>query len=51
MIMIIWLYNIALNRTPNIDCYWGGTTQGLGFRFIVWEDLMQAEEVLQKGFP
>ena len=20
---IIWLY-IALNRTPNIDCYWGG---------------------------
>ena len=21
--IIIWLY-IALNRTPNIDCYWGG---------------------------
>ena len=28
---IIWLY-LALNRTPNIDCYWvGGSTQGLGF--------------------
>ena len=23
IILIIWLY-IALNRTPNIDCYWGG---------------------------
>ena len=23
---IIWLY-IALNRTPSIDCYWGGSTQ------------------------
>ena len=23
IIIIIWLY-IALNRTPNIDCYWGG---------------------------
>ena len=22
-IIIIWFY-IALNRTPNIDCYWGG---------------------------
>ena len=21
--IILWLY-IALNRTPNIDCYWGG---------------------------
>ena len=32
IINIIWLY-IALNRTPNIDCYWGGgSTQGLGFR-------------------
>ena len=33
----IWLY-IALNRTPNIDCYWGGgqyprfRNQCLGFR-------------------
>ena len=27
MIIVIWLY-IALNRTPNIDCYWmGGSTQ------------------------
>ena len=27
IIIIIWLY-IALNRTPNIDCYWvGGSTQ------------------------
>ena len=23
IIFIIWLY-IALNRTPNVDCYWGG---------------------------
>ena len=23
IIIIIWLY-IALNRTPNIDCYWVG---------------------------
>ena len=23
IIIIIWLY-IALNRTHNIDCYWGG---------------------------
>ena len=33
-IIVIWLY-IALTRTPNIDCYWGGgggSTQGLGFR-------------------
>ena len=31
IIAIIWLY-IALNRTPNIACYWGGgggSTQGL----------------------
>ena len=29
IINIIWLY-IPLNRTPNIDCYWGGgSTQGL----------------------
>ena len=25
IIITIWL--IALNRTPNIDCYWGGSTQ------------------------
>ena len=31
IIIMIWLY-IALNRTPNIDGYWGGSTQGLGFR-------------------
>ena len=33
IISIIQLY-IALNRTPNIDCYWGGqgSTQGLRFR-------------------
>ena len=24
--IIIWLY-IALNRTPNKNCYWGGSTQ------------------------
>ena len=23
--MLIWLY-IALNRTPSIDCYWGGSS-------------------------
>ena len=23
IILIVWLY-IALNRTPDIDCYWGG---------------------------
>ena len=33
IIIILWVY-IALNRTPNIDCYWGGgSTQGLG---ILW---------------
>ena len=26
IISMIWLY-IALNRTPNIDCYWGGGGQ------------------------
>ena len=26
----IWLF-IALNRTPNIDCYWGGSTQCIQF--------------------
>ena len=34
IISIIWLY-IALNRTPNIDCYWGGgggCIQDLGLR-------------------
>ena len=34
IIIILWLY-IALRRTPNINCYWGGegggSTQGLGF--------------------
>ena len=24
IITIIWFYNIALNRTPNIDCSWVG---------------------------
>ena len=24
IISILWLY-IALNRTPNLDCYWVGT--------------------------
>ena len=29
IISIIWSY-IALNRTPDIDCYWGGgSTQGM----------------------
>ena len=34
ILLIIWLY-IALNRTPNIDCYWGGRypiIRLLGFR-------------------
>ena len=32
IIIIIWIY-IALNRTPNVDCYWvGGSTQGLLLR-------------------
>ena len=26
IIIVIWLY-IALDRTPNIDCYWGGSIQ------------------------
>ena len=30
IIVIIWLY-IALNRTPNMDCYWEGSTQHVGF--------------------
>ena len=30
IIIIIWLY-IALNRTPNVDCYWGGCTQLIYF--------------------
>ena len=25
IMIILWVY-IALNRTPNIDCYWGGGT-------------------------
>ena len=29
LIVIILLY-IALNRTPNIDSYWGGSTHWLG---------------------
>ena len=29
IINVIWLY-IALNRTPTIDCYWGGSTQSRG---------------------
>ena len=28
IVSIIWVY-IALNRTPNIDCYWGGSTQAI----------------------
>ena len=28
IIIIIWLY-IALNRTPNIDCYWVGAVPKL----------------------
>ena len=28
IISIIWLY-IALTMTLNIDCYWGGSTQGI----------------------
>ena len=27
-IIIIWLY-IALNRTPNVDCYWVGAVPKL----------------------
>ena len=30
--IIIWLY-IALNRTPNIDCYWVGAVPNLYPRF------------------
>ena len=30
IIVIIWLY-VALNRTPNVDCYWGGSTQIIAF--------------------
>ena len=32
IISIIWLY-IALNRTPNIDCYWGGAVPNACVRF------------------
>ena len=28
IIIIVWLY-IALNRTPNIDCYWVGAVPNL----------------------
>ena len=28
IILIVWLY-IALNRTPNIDCYWVGTVPNI----------------------
>ena len=33
IINIVWLY-IALSRTPNMDCYWGGggSTQRLAFK-------------------
>ena len=32
IISILWLY-IALNGTPNVDCYWGGggSTQSISF--------------------
>ena len=29
IMIIIWFY-IALNRTPNIDCYWVGAVRNLG---------------------
>ena len=42
ILIIIRLY-IALNRTPSIDCYLGGSTQGLelsaGFRDFLWVQL------------
>ena len=34
IMIIIWVY-IALHSTPNIDCYWGGSTQDLGFSGFV----------------
>ena len=30
ILIFITLLYIALNRTPNIDCYWGGSTHWLG---------------------
>ena len=33
IIIIIWLY-IALNRTPNIDCYWVGAVPNVGFKHL-----------------
>ena len=36
IIIIIWLY-IALNRTPNTDCYWvgGGSTQPINPKTLI----------------
>ena len=30
----MWVY-VALNRTHNIDCYWGGAVPNLGFRRFI----------------
>ena len=34
-IVIIIGLHIALNRTPNIDCYWGGSTQDVVLRVVL----------------
>ena len=38
IIIVIWLY-LALNRTPNIDCYLAGSTQYVGFLALGFRDV------------
>ena len=45
IIIIIWLY-IALNRTPNIDCYWVGAVPN--FR-LLYEPNQGAELASEKA--
>ena len=43
VILIIWLY-IALNRTPNIDCYWVGAVPKL-YNNSALKALNQSQEI------
>ena len=45
IIIVIWLY-IALNRTPNIDCYWVGAVPKVCLTFPVISALLH----LGQGF-
>ena len=46
IIITIWLY-ISLNRTPNIDCYWGGGRQ---YPSYLVRSMIAPERGLRGGF-